>query len=573
MGLELEGRPPPRLGGGRFVVADLLGDGGTASVYLAWDVQERRWCALKALHNKYLSDDDMRRRFAQEAQALLQLRHENIPKLFFHDEEASPPYLVMELARCGSTMDWLKENGPMPPSMAADIVFQVCQALAEAHAAGIVHRDVKPHNFLLDDEGRCRLTDFGIARLTETTSFTATGSQIGTFSFMAPEQRSDTKSVDLRADVYSVGASLYTLLTARTSAELFVADQDDDLLSAVPVVFRKVIIRATRYKPDERYASVLDLQTDLMNALSRIPPEQSGYPPLVRPRDPLPAGPPRALPPGRRFEDLERSLALDTNQPTFVPDAKAKAALREELDRPAEPRALGYRMPPRPSDEGALRPTPLPRPVADRAAPDRGVPPGLPSYIADSEIAQLQRAEVVAEQKRARDQQAVVDAAAESARRAEADSESTPAFERVVGPLLVVALLVVAAVVGLTGYGAWSVRGAREAAQVESARFVDVLVVDANVVYDLGGDRRVFEELYLRATDGSDDHMLSALAFVSQVDGLVEGQEVTADAEPRVRRLQGARAQYLQSIDRWQGASRGIPGRLAVAVGLATAPP
>jgi serine/threonine protein kinase len=568
MGLELEGRAPPRLGGGRFIVADSLGDGGTASVYLAWDNLESRWCALKALHNKYLKDDDMRRRFAQEAHALAQLRHENIPALYFHDDEASPPYLVMELARCGSTMDWIKEHGPMPPAMAADVMFQVCQALAEAHAAGIVHRDVKPHNFLLDDQGRYRLTDFGIARLTETTSFTATGSQIGTFSFMAPEQRSDTKSVDQRADLYSVGASLYTLLTARTSAELFVADQDDDLLAAVPPVFRKVIIRATRYKPDERYASVLELQTDLMCALSRIPPEQTGYPPLVRPRDPLPAGPPRALPAGKRFEDLEKSLGLDVNQPTFVPDKRTRAAaLREDTpDADRRKAAAPYYMAPRPSDEGALRSH------SGRSPTDRPASAGLPSYIADSEIASLTKAEVVAAQQRQREQDATEHAA--DVRRAEELTEAqSSGLERwivpVAGGLLALGLLVL----GLVGFGAWKVRDARANASAEADRLVDVLVAEGNVVYELGGDRRVFEELFLRATDErTPAHMSSAIAFVSQLDALAADRSLTAETEPRIRRLQGARTTYLESIDDWQARATSVPGSLAVAVGLATAP-
>jgi serine/threonine protein kinase len=540
MGLELEGRAPPRLGGGRFVVVDALGDGGTASVYLSWDNAESRWCALKALHHKYLRDEDMRRRFAQEAQALAQLQHENIPALYYHDDDASPPFLVMELARCGSTMDWLKEHGPMPPSMAADVVFQVCQALAEAHAAGIVHRDVKPHNFLLDDHGRCRLTDFGIARLTETTSFTATGSQIGTFSFMAPEQRSDTKSVDLRADVYSVGASLYTLLTARTSAELFVADQDDALLEAVPIAFRGVIIRATRYKPDERYASVLELQTDLMNALSRIPPEQTGYPPLVLPRDPLPKGPPKSLAPG---------------------PVRARAESPPEVDRR---KPAPYRMT-RTSDEGQLRS------AVGRAAAEWSSPQGLPSYIAQSEIASIERAEGAATQQRQRDLVAADEAA--RARVAASTPSDAAGVERWLVPVVVTLGVVALVLVGFLGYGTWQVRTARHLALAEADHFVDVLMDDANVVYELGGDRRVFEELYQRATDERNPaHMSSAVAFMTQVDALSATHVLTSETEPRIRRLQGARTQYLSATEAWRLRSSSPSGAAAVSVGFATPP-
>ncbi|MEZ4241648.1 MAG: serine/threonine-protein kinase, partial [Myxococcota bacterium] len=248
-------RAPPRVGG-RFAVVDQLGDGGTATVFLAWDTQERQWCALKTLQFRHLRDADIRRRFGQEAEALRSLVHPNIPRLVAYDGDATPPYMAMELARCGSTMDWVRDHGPMPPTLAGDVIFQVCEALATVHAAEMVHRDVKPHNVLFDDLGVCKLTDFGIARISDATSLTQTGSQIGTFSFMAPEQRTDTKSVDHRADIYSVGASLYTLLTGKTSAELFVADSDDAILAHVPDALRGLILKATRYRPEERYQTI-----------------------------------------------------------------------------------------------------------------------------------------------------------------------------------------------------------------------------------------------------------------------------------------------------------------------------
>src|SRR5687768_4265448 len=96
------GRPLPRLGDGRFAVVDQIGDGGTASVYLAWDEAEGRWCALKALHTRLMRDQEMRRRFTQEASALALLVHPNVPRLYAHDPDAIPPFTVMELARCGS---------------------------------------------------------------------------------------------------------------------------------------------------------------------------------------------------------------------------------------------------------------------------------------------------------------------------------------------------------------------------------------------------------------------------------------------------------------------------------------
>lgn len=557
---EPQGRPPPRMGGGRFQVVDTLGDGGTATVYLAWDGDGGRWCAIKALHHKFLRDDDMRRRFAQEAVALDLLKHPNVPALLAQGQDAIPPYMVMELARCGSTMDWVRDNGPMPPSMAADVIFQVCEALAEAHAMGIVHRDVKPHNFLLDDEGRTKLTDFGIARVSDHTSMTMTGSQMGTFSFMAPEQRSDTKSVDHRADIYSVGASLYTLLTAKTSAELFVADKDDELIADVNPVFHEVVLRATRYKPEERYASVLELQTDLMNALSRIPPAQESYPPLVRPRDPLPDGPPKVLPPGRRFLDLERSLALDLNQPTFIPGPDERARLEPEA-----------------SDEGQS-PLAPPRKVipyfmpARTASPPPGEPrSGIPAYVDDSEVGGLQR------QEDARERARLEEEVKEQVLRAQADAVPPPpeddtrqrALVALTGAVLV-AMLIFLLVLGV---GSSWVNGARRASVIAADGLTAALEVDAAVVYELRGDRRTFEDIYQRYLDGDGAERLeAALAFVRALDGVVAAGGVEPVAEPKVRRLQAARDEYLRARDAWEATAATFPGSLSVSVGLARAP-
>lgn len=557
MAVETEGRAPPRLGG-RFTVVDRLGDGGTAGVYLAWDQEQRRWCALKALHHRYLKDEEMRRRFSQEAQALAKLRHDHIATLLAHDESACPPYLVMELARCGSVMDWLKDHGAMPPRMASDVMIQVCQALAEAHATGIVHRDVKPHNFLLDDKGCCKLTDFGIARLTETTSFTATGSQIGTFSFMAPEQRSDTKSVDLRADVYSVGASLYTLLTARTSAELFVADQDDELLVDVATPLRDVIVRATRYKADERYPSVLELQAELEAARAALPPDPPGSPPLARPPEPLPLGPPKVLPAGRRFEDLEKSLALDPAHPVSSSTPRPDPEPRRKV--------VPYFMPAR-SEEAPVRT------VATSGVPiaEFRTPPHLPSYLHPEAAASIRRAEEAAVQQRERSAQQAQAAATRRAPEPEADPG--PGWERFALPLAAAMFLAVLLVGGVTAYGASAVGAAHRRTDDRRTRLVDTLVAESNVVYDLGGDRRVFEELYLRAVDRrSEDHVVSALAFVDQVEALSATRGPDAPPSESVQRLRDARSQYVDALRGWEAASTSVPGRFAVSAGLAQPP-
>jgi hypothetical protein len=432
-------------------------------------------------------------------------------------------------------MEWLRDHGPMPASLAADVIVQVCEALAAAHELGILHRDVKPHNVLMTEDGVCKLTDFGIARIDDNTSMTATGTQIGTFSFMAPEQRSDTKSVDKRADLYSVGASLFTLLTGRTSSELFLADGDDELLAEVPAAFREVILTATRYKPEERYPDARALQAAVLRALARIPPSPADFPPLVRPRDALPAGPPKILPPGRRFLDLERSIALDSNQPTFVP-----ADLREDLDRllpsgtprarpaPALPRLdLVQPTPPPPAREPPPPPlTPIPAPTVGMAAG-----PVTTASIADPRVRWL-------------------------------------AYGVGAGGIAVIGMFLVLAV------GATQLRSARTECDHAAEALTAALQGEADLGAQLGDQRFSFERAYDAYASASDPHQRveAALAAVAVIDAAVEQGAPPADARPRVRRLHEVRDDYERAVDTWEALATRFPGSWPVAIGLARHP-
>lgn len=564
-------RSPPRVGGGRFYIVDQLGDGGTATVYLAWDSRERQWCALKALLFRHLRDEEIRRRFGLEAAALNALRHPNIPRLVAFDPDASPPYLAMELARCGSAMDWIRKNGPMPPSMAADVMFQVCEALAAVHALGMVHRDVKPHNFLLDDQGVCKLTDFGIARATERTSLTITGSQIGTFSFMAPEQRTDTKSVDWRADIYAVGASVYTLLTGRLSAELFVGEKDEEMLAEVPGALRHVVLKATRYHPEDRYASIVELQTELMESLSRLSPSAAGHPPLVTPPEPLPVGPPRQLPVGRRFDDLEQSLALDANQPTFMP-----VDPRIVDGGPPAKRVMPYFMPERPQ----LRVRTVSEPVYAGADEDdvagyieRGPPPApptpAPAHRSDSGAAP----------------EPSLSATAQTGPTAPTEPDAEPDDLRLLRWLaaaVVVVMVAAGAVIGAVGVGVYQVHGARLTAIAASEALTETVQAEGSVVYELQADRTAFEAIYQRFDQAGDarTRIDAALAFVDAVDhsvgelspGAEDGRTLPPSIAPRVRRLHAAGAAYRSAISGWGRAANRFPGSAAVFIGVASPP-
>ena len=281
---------PPRLNG-RYVVTQLLGKGAQARVYLAWDARLKQWRAIKVLAANFVNDDHVRQRFEHEAEAMARLSHRNLLRVVDIDSDGGTPFIVMELARGGAVTDWLKRHGIMPPKLACEVVVQACRGLAHAHSVGVVHRDVKPHNLLIADDGRVLLTDFGIAQLAEGIGMTQTGSVMGTFAYMAPEQRNDAKSVDERADVYALGASLYTILTLKTSAELFFAEARDEILEPVPEPLRDTILAACRYDREDRLPTVDALADRLIEAMELM--EDQEAPPLTDAVKPLPDTPAR----------------------------------------------------------------------------------------------------------------------------------------------------------------------------------------------------------------------------------------------------------------------------------------
>ena len=204
--------PGDRLG--RYELADELGAGGMASVLRARDTELRRDVAVKVLFPHLAKKVDITRRFQREARAAAVLEHPNILRVYdVGAAPGTPPFIVMELVRGHSLREVAEAHGAMLAELVACIGALMCDALAVAHAAGIIHRDVKPGNVMLADDGRLLLADFGVARLDDDDSLvTKSGAMLGTPSFMAPEQALGNP-VDGRADLYSVGASLYQLAT------------------------------------------------------------------------------------------------------------------------------------------------------------------------------------------------------------------------------------------------------------------------------------------------------------------------------------------------------------------------
>ena len=196
---------------GRYRVISRLGSGGMADVYLAQDQLLGREVAVKVLHHHFAEDHEFVERFRREASSAAALSHPNIVGIFDRGEWNGTYYIAMEYVAGRSLKAIVREQGPLAPAAAIDIVVQILRAARFAHRRGVIHRDLKPHNVILDEEGRARVTDFGIARALEAPERTESGTILGTGSYVAPEQAQGER-VGQPADVYSLGIVLYELL-------------------------------------------------------------------------------------------------------------------------------------------------------------------------------------------------------------------------------------------------------------------------------------------------------------------------------------------------------------------------
>ncbi len=256
--------PPSSLDRDRYVVEKVLGTGGTATVLLARDTRMNVDRAIKVLHPRFSRSRNTRARFMNEAQAQAQLKHPNV--LMVHDviDDDQGVYMVMELAEQGALGTRILEEGCFTAREVADIGIQVGEALTVAHAAGMVHRDIKPANILVDRHGVLKLADFGIARVKNTDlTLTRSGSVMGTWAFMPPEQREDSASVDHRSDIYAFGVTLYALLTGRGTSRLHNREAWNEAYAGVPPGIAQIIQRATRLYPEDRYPQMADMVQEL----------------------------------------------------------------------------------------------------------------------------------------------------------------------------------------------------------------------------------------------------------------------------------------------------------------------
>ncbi|NMB45844.1 MAG: Stk1 family PASTA domain-containing Ser/Thr kinase [Firmicutes bacterium] len=260
----------------RYEIEERIGEGGMALVYRAKDRLLHRWVAVKVLREQYASDEDFVERFRREAQAAASLSHPNVVNIYDVGEVKGTYYIVMEYVRGINLKELIRKEGRLSPEQSVGIALQVAAALGHAHRNHLVHRDIKPHNILITDEGRVKVTDFGIARAASAASLTQTGLVIGSVHYFSPEQARGRITSE-QSDIYSLGIVLYEMLTGKVpftgETPIAVALQQlqepvpspRKLDPSIPKSLEDAIFKALAKEPQERFRSA----EDFIQALQR----------------------------------------------------------------------------------------------------------------------------------------------------------------------------------------------------------------------------------------------------------------------------------------------------------------
>lgn len=265
---------------GQYRIIEPLGEGGMAAVYKAYQPSVDRYVAIKVLPQQFAKDPNFISRFEQEARILAKLQHPHILPVYDHGQADGYTYIVMPLVAEGSLTDFLVNNKPTLTDIQR-IISQIGDALDYAHSQGIVHRDIKPGNILIDTRGNCLLTDFGIAKMLENTvQLTVTGGILGTPAYMSPEQGLG-ETPDGRSDIYALGVILYEMATGRipfkaeTPLAVMMKHVSDPLPPprtinpTIPEDLERIILKAMAKEPADRYAT----DGEMVSAIQKIKPD------------------------------------------------------------------------------------------------------------------------------------------------------------------------------------------------------------------------------------------------------------------------------------------------------------
>ena len=274
---------------GRYQILERVGKGGMGVLYRAFDPVLDREVAVKVMLAEFTDDtDQMRPRFYREAKAAAKLQHRNIVTVFEFAEENNQPHIVMEFLRGSPLNVRMEEKPPLTLDDKLDIVTQLCSGLGYAHKEGIVHRDVKPANVFILQDGTVKLLDFGIAKLA-TSTLTRQGDVVGSAPYMSPEQIAGAQDLDGRSDVWSTGVLLFELLTGKkpfdgdalTTVVMGILKNEppplDQLVPGIPKSVAEVVTRALHKDRDRRYQTAEELGRELQlirktQQLSNLPP-------------------------------------------------------------------------------------------------------------------------------------------------------------------------------------------------------------------------------------------------------------------------------------------------------------
>ncbi len=265
--------------GGRYEIVKSIGEGGMANVYLANDKILDRKVAIKVLRGDLANDEKFIRRFQREAQSVANLSHPNIVEVYDVEEEEGQHYIVMEYIEGKTLKQLLQKRGSLTLSEVIDIMLQLTDGLAHAHDAYIIHRDIKPQNIMIQDDGLVKITDFGIAMALNATQLTQTNSVMGSVHYLPPEQ-ANGKSSTIKSDIYSLGILMYELITGSVpfkgdnAVEIALKHLKEKIPSirrqnpTIPQSVENIVLRATAKNPKNRYDSVKDMNKDLKECLN-----------------------------------------------------------------------------------------------------------------------------------------------------------------------------------------------------------------------------------------------------------------------------------------------------------------
>ncbi|KYG89461.1 serine/threonine protein kinase [[Bacillus] sp. KCTC 13219] len=263
----------------RYKIIELIGGGGMSNVYLAHDMILNRDVAIKILRYDFTNEEELHRRFQREALSATSLTHSNIVSIYDVGEDGDMHYIVMEYIKGKTLKQYIQEFSPLSPARSVHIMKQLTSAIAHAHENGIIHRDIKPQNILMDLDGNVKITDFGIATTLSATSYTQTNSVIGTVHYLSPEQARGGIATE-KSDIYALGIVFYELLTGELpfSGESAVAIALKHLQAETPSVrafdgsipqsVENIVLKATAKDSNHRYANAEEMEQDLETCLS-----------------------------------------------------------------------------------------------------------------------------------------------------------------------------------------------------------------------------------------------------------------------------------------------------------------